>query len=241
MKQKRKPLKDRMRVLYEDNHIIVVNKSSGIMSQPYRDDSAESVVELIRHYWKSQKKRQQFLGVVHRLDKETSGLLVLAKTKNAQRLLNVQFQDGRVSKRYMAFVRGIPVRRRKQLIGYLTRDFKGRRTVSLSPNSGKKMITRYVIRETYGDMALVELTPETGRTHQIRLQLARLGHPIVGESVYSKDQTRVMGFSRCALHASKLIFQHPATGKVIVFEAPMPDDMAGLTEHNRDEKKEGER
>ena len=238
MKQKRKPLKDRIRVLYEDNHIIVVNKSSGIMSQPFRDETADSVVELIRHYWKTQKKRQQFLGVVHRLDKETSGLLVLAKTKSAQRLLNIQFQDGRVGKRYLAVVLGIPKRRRKQLVGYLTRDFKGRRSVSVSPGKGKKLITRYVIRETYGDRALLELTPETGRTHQIRLQLAKLGHPIIGESVYSKDHTRVMGFSRCALHASKLIFQHPSTAKIVVFEAPVPDDMAVLIERDKVKKED---
>ena len=238
MNRKRKPLKERIEILYEDQDVIVVNKASGIMSQPMKDEEGDSVVELIRYYWKTRSKKSGFIGVVHRLDKETSGVMVLARNKVAHRLLSVQFKNHSVYKRYLAVVDGVPKCRRKQLIGYQTRDFTGKRAVSLDPEKGKQMVTRYVVVESIGNRSLLELVIETGRTHQIRLQLAKLGCPVLGEIVYSKDKKRVQGFERCALHSSRLVFQHPATGKKVTFDAPLPEDMQKLIMPEKPKKEE---
>lgn len=223
-KQKNIPLIDRLHVLFEDEYILVVEKASGILSQPIANSRDQSVIELMRLYWKSQNVSQRYLGIVHRIDKETSGLMVLAKNKVAHRGLHIQFSNHKVTKRYIALVDGIPRQRRGRLSGFVSRDKTGRRTVTKEPK-GKEAYTRYKILETFRDKSLLELAPETGRAHQIRLQLTHIGCPILGEHVYVKSKKRVGGFKRVALHASKLVFMHPKTAKRVEFESPVPPDI----------------
>ena len=230
------PLKNRINVLYEDNSIIVIDKASGILSQPAKDSNDQSVIELIKYYWKAQKKKFSYLGIVHRIDKETSGLMILAKTKIALRILQQQFASHKIAKRYLAITQGVPFKNRSFLKGYITRNNRGIRTVEKDPKKGKEAITRYKVIETFKENALVELAPETGRSHQIRLQLAHICCPILGEFLYGRTKDRVGKFPRCALHASKLVFLHPETAKRQVFESPVPEDMANLIESLRNKK-----
>ena len=230
------PLKNRMLVLYEDKSIIVIDKASGILAQPAKNSDDQSVIELIKYYWKSQKKKFGYLGVVHRIDKETSGLMVLAKTKVSQRILQHQFACHNIGKRYIAVTQGVPIKKRSILKGYITRNNTGKRVVQKESKQGKEAITRYKIIESFKEHALVELATETGRAHQIRLQLAYICCPIMGEFLYGRTKDRVGKFPRCALHAFKLSFLHPETAKRHTFESPTPKDMANLIESLRNKK-----
>ncbi len=221
------PLKERLNVLHEDESIIVIEKAPFILAQPIKDSPEQSVVQLIRLYWKSQNTPNGYLGIVHRLDKETSGLMVLAKNKVAHRRLHIQFSHHKIAKRYLAIVDNIPRQSKGRLTGFIARGQNGRRTVNAEAE-GKEAFTRYKTIETFTDTALLELAPETGRAHQIRLHLAHIRCPIMGEYVYTKSKQRVGGFNRVALHASKLTFLHPKTTKRVSFESPLPSDMQKL-------------
>ncbi len=226
MRMKRRiPLKQRMNVIYEDNALMVLEKAAGVLSQPVKDDPRESVVELIRYYWKSQKARQQYIGIVQRLDMETSGVLVVAKNKVAQRVLQQQFATHQIGKRYLAITSNIPNQRKGRLVGSITRDKSGKRVVLQDSAKGKEAATRYKVIDEFGNNALLEVAPETGRTHQIRLQLSRINCAIVGEPLYVSSTKKQKRATRCMLHAWKLSFLHPDTCKRVEFESPMPDDM----------------
>jgi len=231
------PLKEKINVIYEDNSIIVINKMSGILSQPAKDSPEPSVVELIRYYWKSKNKRQGYIGVVQRLDKETSGLMVYAKSKESQRILQKQFEHHKIKKRYLALVKNVPRESKGRLIGVITRKVTGKRAILAAHDKkeGKEAITRYKVIENLSDKALLELAPETGRTHQIRLQLVKIGCPILGEPFYVRDKKRVPGCRRCALHSSQLEFIHPQTAKRISFESALPEDMADIINKSREQ------
>ncbi|MDX9703041.1 MAG: RluA family pseudouridine synthase [Candidatus Auribacterota bacterium] len=228
------PLKDRLNVIYEDDSIIVIDKAPFILAQPVKDSNDQSVIELIRLYWKSRNAKNQYLGIVHRLDKETSGLMVLAKSKIAHRTLHIQFSHHKVSKRYMAIVDNIPYQSKGRLTGSISRDQTGKRAIT-TDSPGKEAVTRYKTLQIFAGKALLELAPETGRAHQIRLQLAHIRCPIVGEFVYTKSKQRVACFNRIALHASKLTFLHPQTVKRISFESPIPNDMQELIDSLKQE------
>ncbi len=234
------PLKEKINVIFEDNSIIVIDKMSGLLSQPVKDSQEPSVVELIRYFWKSKNKRQGYIGVVQRLDKETSGLLVFAKSKEAQRILQKQFEHHKIKKRYLAIVKNVPREKKGRLIGTITRDQKGKRTVLYGQETkeGKEAVTRYKVIESFKDKALLELAPETGRTHQIRLQLVKIGCPILGEPFYVRDKKRIPGCDRCALHSAELEFIHPETTKRINFISPLPADMATIIKNSQEVEEE---
>jgi len=230
------PLKNRMNVLYEDKSVIVIDKAAGILAQPAKNSHDQSVIQLIKYYWKSQKKKFGYLGVVHRIDKETSGLMILAKTKTASRILQQQFACHKIGKRYLAVTQGIPRKNRSMLQGYISRNNAGKRVVEKDSKKGKEALTRYKIIESFKENALLELAPETGRSHQIRLQLAHICCPIMGEFLYGRTKDRIGKFPRCALHASKISFLHPETAKRQTFESPVPKDMENLIESLRNKK-----
>ncbi|MCD6459315.1 RluA family pseudouridine synthase [bacterium] len=229
-------LKKRINVLYEDKSIIVIDKSTGILSQPAKNSNDQSVIELLKYYRKAQKQKFTYLGIVHRIDKETSGLMVIAKTKIAHRILQQQFTCHKVAKRYIAVTKGIPWKNRSMLSGYITRNNSGKRTVEKTGRKGKEALTRYKVIESFKEHAVVELAPETGKSHQIRLQLAHICCPVMGEFLYGNSKNRVGGFSRCALHAAKLSFLHPETAKRQAFESPIPQDIQNLIEKLRSKK-----
>jgi 23S rRNA pseudouridine1911/1915/1917 synthase len=178
---------------------------------------------------------------VHRLDKDTSGLVVFARTPEAERHLGIQFRRHTIERRYLAVVRGRATDQR--LESYLVPDRGDGRRGSAEPSKGKHAVTHVHVLEDLGDFTLVECRLETGRTHQVRIHLGESGTPLCGERIYDRplhgrpllaDTTT---FPRPALHAARLGFEHPATGKHMAWQSPLPADMADLVKQLRSAKK----
>ena len=237
-------------IVYEDDALIVVDKPPGLVVHPAAGNWSGTLVNaLIAHSGDSLsgiggEKRP---GIVHRLDKDTSGLMVVAKTDAAHRSLSEQFaahgRDGRLHRAYRAVVWGKPPRREGRIEIALGRDAANRRKMSARGSRGKPAVTRYRVLATSsepGSPSLVECRLETGRTHQIRVHLAALGHPLLGDATYGSGfaaSARRLGprarealatLGRQALHAGELGFDHPLTGKPMLFRAKLPPDFRNL-------------
>ncbi|MFO0994233.1 MAG: RluA family pseudouridine synthase [Hyphomicrobiales bacterium] len=236
-------------IVYEDDDLIVIDKPAGLVVHPAAGhDSGTLVNALLAHCGDSLSgiggiKRP---GIVHRLDKETSGLMVIAKTDRAHQGLSEQFashgRDGRLEREYLAIVWRIPERPRGTIDAPLARSSHNRQKIAVSKSSAARTaITHYEIEEQFGDVAsLIRCRLETGRTHQIRVHLAHIGHPVLGDPAYGKgfsasrsgltEQARdaLAALDRQALHATVLGFDHPLTGKHLRFERAPPADMQML-------------
>jgi 23S rRNA pseudouridine1911/1915/1917 synthase len=219
----RKKLHERIQVLYEDLDLIVIEKAEGIISYPVEGSRDESAIQLIRRYWKVQGNTNKNLYLLHRLDKDTSGLLVFAKTSLARESLLKQFEEHTVVRQYLAVTQGIPRKPKGEIHTKIGHDFRGRRAVS---QYGKEAITAYEVsaRNPALERALVACRLKTGRTHQVRIHLAYIGAPVIGDAVYSKEHQQ----GRLALHAQMLGFMHPRTGLPIVFRIPLPESLKRL-------------
>jgi 23S rRNA pseudouridine1911/1915/1917 synthase len=236
-------------VVFEDKHVIVINKPVGLVVHPAAGhDSGTLVNALLAHCGDSLSgiggvKRP---GIVHRIDKDTSGLLVIAKNDAAHQSLSEQFQahgrDGRLQREYLAFVWGVPQRPAGMITTGIARSPHNRQKMAVSQsNFAKEAITHYTVEESFGDFAtLVRCNLETGRTHQIRVHMAHIGHPLLGDLVYGSGfKTAIARLSLAAkdsvnflkgqaLHATVLGFEHPKTGKPLHFEAKLPAALSQL-------------
>jgi 23S rRNA pseudouridine1911/1915/1917 synthase len=243
-----------LQVVFEDDQIIVIDKPAGLVVHPAAGNEDGTLVNaLIAHCGKSLsgiggEKRP---GIVHRLDKDTSGLLVVAKTDKAHRKLSEQFADhgrtGPLRRAYLAIVWGVLEPRRGTIDAPIGRDPRAREKMAVIPR-GKRAITHYALLDRFAGedrlpvASLVECRLTTGRTHQIRVHMTRIGHPLLGDQVYGagfKSKASQLGeeaqkamsrFKRQALHAYQLGFAHPVTGKTLRFESPLPVDLAKLVE-----------
>jgi 23S rRNA pseudouridine1911/1915/1917 synthase len=241
-------------VVYEDADLIVIDKPSGIAVHPGPGHAGGTLVNaLIAHCGQSLSGIGGDMrpGIVHRLDKDTTGLLVVAKTDRAHRGLAEQFAahgaDGRLERSYLALVWGVPERKRGQIDAALGRSSANRTRIAVvGAAAGRRAVTRYEVLATYprGSAApvvsLLKLDLETGRTHQIRVHLAHIGHPVLGDMTYgagfkasarrlsAEAQAALAALGRQALHAALLAFVHPVTGRRLRFEAPLPADLARL-------------
>ncbi len=223
----------RLPILFEDEHLLVVDKPADVAVHG-GSGIAQGIIESLR----AARPEARFLELVHRLDRDTSGVLLLAKKRTALVDLHAQIRDGRVDKRYLVLVRGKwrdEVRRvQLALHRFTTRD--GERRVRVDPGLGQASATIFhrmaVWPRREVPVALLEATLVTGRTHQIRVHLAHLGHPVAGDEKYGDfDWNRRLareGLRRMFLHARHLGFTHPASGAPVAFEAPLPDDLAGF-------------
>jgi 23S rRNA pseudouridine1911/1915/1917 synthase len=226
-------------VLYEDAHLLVVNKPAGMVVHPTPGKVSGTLVNaLLAHCTQlSGIGGVERPGIVHRLDKDTSGALVVAKDDATHRGLARQFAERQVQKRYLAVVRG-DIRGAEGVIdAAVGRHPVYRQKMSTHTRVGREAVTEFRVLERFGCYTVVELRPHTGRTHQIRVHMAALGHPLLGDPTYGrprKDLARLpMGqqlawFRRQALHAWVLGFTHPATGEWIECRAPLPDDLERL-------------
>jgi len=221
----------RDRIAFEDAHVVVVDKPAGISSVPYEKRETGTAMDLVRDAWRRSGKRATDvpLHVVHRIDKETSGLLCFAKSKAAERGLEALFRAHDVDRLYLCVAHG-QVRDRRIESMLVTDRGDGLRGSSRDGKTGKRAVTHVRAVESLGDGAatLCEVRLETGKTHQIRIHLAEDGHPLVGEKVYIRDYTRRGGeplpSPRLLLHAATLGFVHPVTGAKVSLEAPLPPD-----------------
>lgn len=214
-----------MTVLYEDNHIIVVNKESGEIVQGDKTGDLP-LSETVKEYIKTMhhKPGNVFLGVVHRLDRPVSGVVVFAKTSKALSRLNLMFREGRVHKTYWAIIQGMPQQEEATLKGWMVRNEKQNKSYVHQhevPGS-KEAILSYRVIGSSERYHLLEVTLLTGRHHQIRCQLADIGCPIKGDLKYGARRSNPDG--SISLLARKVTFEHPVSHEQIVVEAPLPDD-----------------
>jgi len=210
---------DEVSIIWADFHLVVVNKPAGLPTLPdgYVKD-APNLVEILNRVYDR-------VWVVHRLDRDTSGVIVFARSAEIHRALNTQFDTRRVSKIYHAIVRGTPEWDAIVVDQSLRPDGDRRHRTVIDAVRGKSAVTHLRVIERFEQQALIEAAPETGRTHQIRAHLAFQGHPIVADALYGDGQG-VAGLTRLGLHARSLSFEHPITHKVVRFDAPYPEDFA---------------
>ncbi|TJY43353.1 RluA family pseudouridine synthase [Cohnella pontilimi] len=214
-------------IVYEDQDVIVINKPRGMVVHPAVGHSSGTVVNALLYHCKDLSgingvKRP---GIVHRIDKDTSGLLMAAKNDLAHISLAEQLKAHTVNRRYSALVYGVLPHDRGTIDAPLGRDPHDRKLFTVTDKGGKRAVTHFAVTERFDDYTLVELKLETGRTHQIRVHMKYIGHPLVGDPVYGGRAGRTLGMSGQALHAGVLGFVHPRTGKEMEFEVPIPADM----------------
>lgn len=215
-------------IMYEDDALIVVNKPSGLVVHPAAGhQDGNTLVELLegklpKGNWPDEIRP----GLVHRLDRDTTGVIVLAKTPETHAHLSKQFSRRQVKKMYVALVKGAVEAAQGTLECYMSRHPGKRQRFAVSGSGGRWASTRFKVEERFGQTAtLLELYPLTGRTHQLRVQLASYGHPILGDHVYGTRDPQFDFIARQMLHAAYLSIKHPVTGASLEFNAPLPDDI----------------
>jgi 23S rRNA pseudouridine1911/1915/1917 synthase len=228
-------------IVYEDDTLVVVNKPAGLVVHPAAGTPSGTLANALAHHFQQLPGGGSGVrpGLVHRLDRDTSGLLVVAKTEAALENLSDQFRDRTVFKSYLALVHGRVLSASGKIDQPLARD-PGNRTRMAVVRSGRNALTLYRVRRSFDRFTLLDVELKTGRTHQIRVHLAWMKHPVVGDETYGagRDNTiqnaqlraRVRSLKRQFLHAEKLGFTHPKTGEWVKFESPLPDELAGLVE-----------
>ena len=215
-------------ILFENDDLIVVNKPAGMVVHPAAGHASGTLVNAILGYDPELEGigGEERPGVVHRLDKETSGLILLAKNERAHRWLQDQFRLRKVEKTYLALVDGKPPTPSGRVEAYIGRDPSHRKRMAIVPERrGREAISEYKTVESFKDHTWLEVRPITGRTHQIRLHCAFLGCPIVGDQIYGKKHSSIR-LARHFLHAYRLKIMLPGEKKPQIFEAPLPDELA---------------
>jgi 23S rRNA pseudouridine1911/1915/1917 synthase len=216
-----------LEILYEDDHLLVVNKEAGVIVHPTHGHYVNTVANAVVHYWRESGETHRFRPV-HRLDQETSGVLAIAKNPYAHQQISEQMSAHTVTKVYAAVVHGIVAADRGTVDGPIDRDPEQPHVRIVTPD-GYPAVTHYETLARFPRHSLVQLRLETGRTHQIRVHMKHIGHPLVGDKMYGPPEGELPPpFPRQALHALKLGFIHPANRQPIEIEAPLPSDMQEL-------------
>lgn len=217
-------------VLYEDEHLLVVDKPAGIVVHPAPGHSSGTLAQLLAgtagggERWRA--------GIVHRLDRDTSGLLVVAKTEDAHRALKEQLQARAITREYLALVDGRPKSRTGTIDAPIGRDRRIRTRVSVDTDVPREARTHFAIEESLKRATLLRVTLETGRTHQIRAHLKAIGLPVCGDPEYGTPGA--YGLERQFLHAARLRFDHPLIDSAVDVQSPLPDDLARALSSSRD-------
>lgn len=229
-----------LQVVFEDEHLIVVDKPAGMVVHPAAGNPDGTLVNALLHHCAGRLSGINGVarpGIIHRIDKDTSGLLVIAKDDTTHEGLAVQFAEHTIDRRYLALCGGRPDPAYGTIATRLGRSDADRKKMAVLPDGstrGKHAVTHYRILQPFAHAALVECRLETGRTHQVRVHCASIGHPLLGDPVYGRDPKALrpllqrLDFRRQALHAAELGFTHPATGERLDFHADPPRDMREL-------------
>jgi 23S rRNA pseudouridine1911/1915/1917 synthase len=225
-------------IVHEDADLIVVDKPAGLVVHPAAGNLDGTLVNALLHHCDGQLSGIGGVarpGIVHRIDKDTSGLLVVAKSDKAHEGLARQFKDHSIDRLYAAIVYGIPTPGSGTVDAWIGRSDADRKKMAVHREGrGKHAVTHYRVMERLRGAAMVECRLETGRTHQVRVHMAHLGHPLIGDPVYGRDRKgfksilETLGFKRQALHAKRLGFIHPVTEEPLAFDSPLPADMQEL-------------
>ncbi len=217
-------------LVYDDAHVVVIDKPAGVNSVPYEDRETGTAMDLIRGTWRRESKEasQVALHIVHRIDRATSGLLMFAKSKKAELGLAAQLRSHSMARQYRCVAHGVvqPGRIESQLIQDRGDGLRGSTQM---PNKGKRAVTHVSVESALRGASFCRVQLETGRTHQIRIHLSEAGHPLVGEEVYIRNYHGTLIRSpRMLLHAATLGFEHPITGKRIELASPLPPDFTAM-------------
>lgn len=218
-----KPQKMDLDVIYEDDDILIINKEKGMVVHPGNGNPDGTLANAVMERCKGSLSGIGGVirpGIVHRIDKDTSGLVIVAKCDNAHLAISKQIQERTVTKTYIALVRGNIKENEATINMPIGRSMQDRKKMAVT-KKGKEAITHFKVLKRYDGFCLLELKIETGRTHQIRVHLAEIGHPIVGDMVYSNGKNP-FGVKGQMLHAAKLEFVHPTTHQKVTYEAPLP-------------------
>jgi 23S rRNA pseudouridine1911/1915/1917 synthase len=224
-----------LEIIFEDDHLLVVNKPAGLVVHPSAGHADGTLVNALLHHCKGKLSGiggVQRPGIVHRIDKDTSGLLVVAKSDAAHEGLAKLFASHDIERRYFAIVSGVPAPPAGTVRTQIGRSTINRKKMAVLPeNKGKHAVTHYRMVESFAKTALVECRLETGRTHQVRVHMTHIGHPLIGDATYSNRQNpyrigpNQSKFDRQALHAASLGFIHPISGETLLFDSSLPEDM----------------
>ena len=230
-------------ILYEDTDLIVLDKPAGLVVHPAPGNESGTLVNALLAHCGAELPGiggERRPGIVHRLDKDTSGVMVVAKTEFVLDKLGAAFAARELDRAYLALAWGLPVPAAGEIEGAIGRDPRDRKRMAVVARGGKPALTRYTTLRTWQGASLLECRLATGRTHQIRVHLAARGHPLVGDPVYLRripgaarllppgSRAELLDFPRQALHAASLGFRHPRTGDAMQFASPLPPDMAAL-------------
>lgn len=215
-------------IAYEDHDVIVVNKPRGMVVHPSYGHPRGTLVNALLHHCKDLSGIGGVMrpGIVHRIDKDTSGLIMAAKNDQAHASLSAQLKEHTVVRKYMAIVHGVLPHKEGTVDAPIGRSMEDRKLYRVTDKNAKHAVTHFVVAEQFDDYALMQLQLETGRTHQIRVHMKFIGHPLVGDPVYGRSKGLKMDGQ--ALHAAVLGFKHPVTGEYMEFQADMPEDMQQL-------------
>lgn len=224
-------------IVYEDDTLVVVNKQAGLVVHPAAGTPSGTLANALAYHFQQLPGTSVRPGIVHRLDRDTSGLLVVAKTETALENLSDQFRDRSVYKSYVALVHGRVLTNTGKIDEPLARD-RSNRTRMAVVRGGRNALTLYRVRQAFDRFTLLDVELKTGRTHQIRVHLAWIKHPVVGDETYGggRDNTirdprlraGIRALNRHFLHAEKLGFKHPQTGAFVKFESPLPPELENL-------------
>lgn len=208
-------------IVYEDNDLMVINKPSGVVVHPGSGNTSNTLVNGLMYYTTnlSDTNGEERPGIVHRIDKDTSGLLLVAKTNKAHEKLGEMFKNKEVKREYLALIKGVFPHNSATIDAPIGRDKADRKKMTVTSENSKKAITHLKVLKRYKKYTLVSLILDTGRTHQIRVHMKYIGYPIYNDPVYTNDKTTSFGQF---LHSYKMDFKHPITGKDMHFECPLP-------------------
>src|SRR5712692_739628 len=232
-----------LQIVYEDDALLVIDKPSGLLVHPAPGHASGTLVNALLFHCRTLSGigGEERPGIVHRLDKDTSGLLLVAKHDRSHRHLAAQLKTRQLQRRYVALVRGRLPALQGTIAAPIGRHPQQRQKMAVVKRYGRAARTHYQVVEAWGPLSLVRLTLDTGRTHQIRVHLAHIGHAVIGDPVYGSGPLRLpdhtaleqalRAFPRQALHAEQIRFQHPDSEQWFAFTAPLPPDMATLLAH----------
>jgi 23S rRNA pseudouridine1911/1915/1917 synthase len=229
-------------IVYQDPQLLVLEKPAGLVVHPGAGNASGTLVNALLHHVRDLSGVGGVLrpGIVHRLDRGTSGLMVVAKDDASHRALAGQFASRSVGKEYLALVLGVPSRRKGAIDAAIGRDPRQRKKMSVQAPRGRAARSTWELVEALDGAALLRVRIHTGRTHQVRVHLASIGHPVAGDAAYGgrrnpgsrrpEAREALLGLGRPALHAAALAFDHPRTGERLAFTSPLPADLAELVE-----------
>ena len=219
-------------IYYEDEHIIVVNKKSGMVVHPGNGNKSGTLANALMFHTSnlSDINGEDRPGIVHRIDKDTSGLLLVSKTNEAHRVLSEAFKEHKIKRKYIALVNGVILENSGKIVAPIGRSENDRKKMCVTEKNSKEAITNFTVLERLNNATLLECILETGRTHQIRVHMAYIKHPVINDSIYGKNIINDYGQ---LLHAKYIGFNHPINGKFMEFECPLEEEFVSILDDFR--------